>query len=109
MQIHIETPHKRRPINDLVGNVESNHNRRREIRLEETCRNLLARHTRVPNRRKRSPELRNENDNIHNKPDVRPDDAGLRAESEFVEGMALHFPAFAEADVREVDRTPGED
>ena len=33
----------------------------------------------------------------------------MGAESQFVEGAALEFPGFAEADVREADGAPGED
>lgn len=54
------------------------------------------------------PELGAQDEDVKEEADPGAQDAGLRAEGEFVEGPAAHGPCFAEADVGEADGGPGE-
>lgn len=109
MQVHVVGPDERRAIRDLVCDIEHQDDRKREIQPEEIPYQLARTHGLVAQRRARGPELRDQHEDVEGEANPGPDDAGLRAEGELVERVALHAPAFAEPDVCEADAAPGAD
>ena len=96
-------------VQDLVHNVKKKDDGEGEVGAEEVLDERLRGHVLVPDGREAGPELRDEHQHVEEKSDPGADDARLRAEGEFVERVALHAPALAEADMCQADGTPGED
>lgn len=99
MQIHIVAPNNLRPIQKLVRQIERQHNRQGKIRLEPILRSLSARHFSVAYWCEARPELADEDEDVKYYAYPGTYYACLGAEGEFVKGVALDGPGFAEADV----------
>jgi len=102
-------PDKGRLEPEFVHDVEDNDDGSSEVGAEKFLDEIAGRHGRVTDRGETSPELGDKHEQIEDEADPRTDDARLRAEGEFVEGVALHAPAFAETDMCKADGSPGED
>ena len=109
VEIHVIRPDERRPVIELVRDVKDDHRRRREVDLEERLRLRCGREFMVADRPGAGPELGDEDQAVEDEADPGANDAGLAAEGELVEGVALLRPASPEADVGEADAAPGED
>ena len=108
-QIHVFSPHKRRPVIELVRDVECQHKGSSEIRLEEGFRQRRVRLLLVADRSKAGPELGNQDQDVEDEADPGADHSGLRAEGQFVQRVTLELPCPAEADMRQTDRAPRKD
>ncbi len=109
LQIHHVGPDKRCFIHELVYDVEEDDDRDGEVGAEEIFDPRGDCHVSVAHRCETRPELCDEDKNVEDEAAPGSNHAGLGPERKLVEGVALHAPAFAEANVREADRTPSED
>ena len=109
MQIHIVRSDERRTIPKLVGNVEDDDYRCRQIKLEK-CFGLSAWcHGTIVYRPCSNPDLRDEHEAVEDEANPATDDTRLAAEGKLLKRMPLLFPSSSESDMGETDAAPGED
>jgi len=97
-EIHILRPNKWRAKPNLVGDVESDHDRDGKVDGEKV---LCARF--LPNGPDGDPKLRDKDETVEQEAEPGADNAGLGSVSELVEGVILLFPSLTEADVSQTD------
>ena len=98
-QIHIVGAHDGSTEPEFVGEVECYGYGEREVHAEEALEAAGDGKLFHVDGGNGDIELRDKDEAVEEEADVGADDARLRAEGEFVEAMALGFPALAEADV----------
>ncbi|KAH0551053.1 hypothetical protein GP486_007595, partial [Trichoglossum hirsutum] len=96
-------------VEEFVADVADDDDGGGEVGLEEVLCALGGGHAGVADGGEAGPELGDEHEAVEAEADPRADDAGLGAEGELIEGVALDKPALAEADVAQADGAPGED
>lgn len=108
-EIHVMRAHHGGAKPDFVGNVKSNGDGEGEVDAKEALETASGSEPVHIKGRDRDVELGDEDEAVEEEANVGADDAWLGAKSQFVEAVALDFPALAEANVCEADGEPGED
>jgi len=96
-------------IHKLESDVHDDDDRGGQVYFKEAFDELRCRHVGVPHGCKTGPELRHEDQDVHDQAEPGAVDGGLRLEGQFVESVAGESPGSAETDVTQADGGPGEE
>ena len=99
VQVHLVSLYEGSPVPDLVRDIESDDNGCRKVRREEAFYKFGCRHFIVSDRGKTNPELGDKDKDVEEKAHPGSINTDLGFERQFVQGVALSLPAFAETDM----------